>query len=151
MADVTKNLGRAIIAGFVATFIATRWGYMEERVGLPKLDFLSFVGSQIAPKDASAAFIYNWGAIQHYIDGVIFVIIYGMFFYNILPGPALFRGVIYGILLWIGTGLVYFPLSGVGLFGANLGGPFLWAVLIWHIVWGIALGVFYSLPKATSG
>lgn len=143
MGNSYRSLGWAVLAGFIATFIATRWGYLETRVGLPQLDFLTFSGSQAAPKDVSPAFIYNWGAILHYVDGVIFAIIYDRYIYGRLPGHDLFRGLIYGILVWIGAGLVYLPLSGAGLFGAGLGGPFLWAVLIWHIVWGIVLGVFY--------
>lgn len=143
MANSYRSLGWAMLSGFIATFVATRWGYLETQVGLPPLDFLTFAGSQVAPKDASAAFVYNWGALLHYVDGALFGVIYDRYIYARLPGHNLFRGLIYGILVWIGAGLVYLPLSGGGLFGATMGGPFLWAVLIWHIVWGIVLGVFY--------
>lgn len=142
-----KNLGQAILAGFLATLIATWWGFIETGVGLPRLDLLTAAGSKVAPEGASPAFVYNWGAILHYLDGVTFAILYDRFFYSRLPGPDIFRGVIYGILVWVGAGLVYLPLVGAGLFGAHQGGPFLWAILIWHLVWGVALGVFYVSPR----
>ncbi len=148
MADLTRNLGRAAAAGFIATYIATRWGYLGATVGLRRLDLISFVGAQVSQRDSSPDFIYNWGAILHYVDGMILAVIFSLYFYSRLPGPVLFRGLIYSILVWIGAGLVYLPLAGGGLFGATFGGPFVWAVLISHIVWGIALGAFYSHPRA---
>lgn len=143
MAYSYKNLGKTVIAGFIATHIATFWGYLETGVGLPRLDLLTAVGVKIVPQGVSAAFTYNWGAVFHYLDGIIFVLLYDRFFYSRLPGHDIFRGLVYGILVWIGSGLVYLPLVGGGLFGAAWGGPFLWSVMIWHLVWGVALGVFY--------
>ena len=71
--------------------------------------------------------------------------IYGFWFNAFLPGSAVIRGAIYGVLVWI----LMLILGGVfGFFKEatypDPTGPTLFLVLVLHIVWGAILGVLYE-------
>lgn len=147
------KFGRALVVGFIATFVATIYGYWEVAVGLPKLDFAMVLGLDLAPEGASREFAYTLGMVQHFIDGMLLALIFVRLFVGFLPGHYLLKGLVFGIIVWVGSSLVASPIHGAGLFWIRWRVPALVGVFVWHIIWGIALGVTYylALPKNKEG
>lgn len=76
---------------------------------------------------------------------VVVAYIYGYWFNSFLPGTAVVRGVIFGILLWI----LMLILGGVSAFFkeatfAEPAGTTVFLALVLHFVWGATLGVLYE-------
>jgi hypothetical protein len=138
------NPGKAMLAGFVATFIMTLLAYTGPIIGMPKMDFaalLASVFSNQTPQEWSGSW-WN-GMVIHFIDGtVIFSLIYAYLLYQILPGADWLRGAQWGIILWILSEAIVLPAMGLGFFSANTPRPFLWAFgsLLGHLVYGATLG-----------
>ena len=139
------EFGRALVVGFIATFVATIYGYWEVAVGLPKLDFAMVLGLDLAPEEASREFAYALGMVQHFIDGMLLGLIFVRIFVRFLPGHYVIKGLVFGIIAWVGSSLVASPIHGAGLFWIRWRVPALVGVFVWHIVWGITLGVTYYL------
>jgi hypothetical protein len=72
---------RAVTVAFIATFVATVYGYWEVLFGLPKLDFASVLGRRLVPEGSSPEFVFNWGMAQHFIDSIILGVLYAQFFH----------------------------------------------------------------------
>ena len=77
--------------------------------------------------------------------GIALAYIYGYWFSAFLPGTAVIRGVIYGVLLWI----LMLILGGVSSFFKEAtypdpAGPVIFLTLVLHVVWGGVLGVLYE-------
>src|SRR3990172_2774428 len=139
------EFGRALVVGFIATFVATIYGYWEVAVGLPKLDFAMVLGLDLAPEGASREFAYALGMVQHFIDGMLLGLIFVRIFVRFLPGHYVIKGLVFGIIAWVGSSLGAPPLHRGWVFLKRLAGPALIRVFVWHIVWGITLGVTYYL------
>ena len=65
----------AILAGIVATHVATIIGFWLPAVGLPKLDWPSVNGGVFTPY-GSAIQQFVSGSIFHYTDGVVFTVVF---------------------------------------------------------------------------
>jgi len=71
--------------------------------------------------------------------------IYGYWFSAFLPGTAVIRGVIYGVLIWI----LMLILGGVSSFFKEAiypdpAGGIIFLTLVLHVVWGGVLGLLYE-------
>lgn len=142
------EFGRAIASSVIATFVATVYGYWEVSLGLPKLDFATLLGQRLVPEGSSREFTFGWGMAQHFIDGVILGILYIRFFHSIARWPRWLSGLLYGLLVWLASGIVTSPLFKAGFFWWGWGGPALFGVLIWHLLWGLALGITWYISEA---
>ena len=159
----------AIIGGLLATHITTNLGMWYHGIGLPDLNFnllngyLVFGNSAMDPKgmqDPVALTLF--GGLVHYGQGVAFAVIFAFGIHPLLPikntlGGNIAKAIIWGLILatlsavwWINL----FPnLAGpgtnAGIFMTNLGADWwkwLLAVYLWHVVYGLNLGLFYQ-PK----
>src|SRR3990167_5555894 len=77
--------------------------------------------------------------------GIALTYIYGYWFSAFLPGTAVIRGVIYGVLIWI----LMLILGGVSSFFKEAtypdpAGPTVFLALVLHLVWGTVLGTLYE-------
>jgi hypothetical protein len=75
--------------------------------------------------------------------------------YRLLPGQnGAVKGLVFGVLGWIGMGLFFFPLLGRGLFATQAGLGLLPSVfsLLMVLTYSITLGIVYSVlrPKRSS-
>src|SRR5712691_7134469 len=108
----------AIVAGIVATHIATITGFWYPAVGLPPLDWNRTNGGIYTPEGDSLVRFVS-GSVYHYIDGVVFSIMYAIAIHPRLPWRNtalgnLAKGLVFG---WILTTIslsfmvprVYFP------------------------------------------
>lgn len=141
------EFSRAVIVSFIATFVATVYGYWETSFGLPRLDFASLLGGRLVPEGSSREFAFGWGMAQLFADGVLLGALYVRYFPAMVPWPHWLSGLAYGVLVWIASGIVTSPLFNAGFFWWGWGGPGLFGVLIWHLVWGLALGVVYAIAE----
>ena len=164
----------AAFAAFVATQIATIWGYYGPGIGLPSLPFPNYNGLLFAPAsvqfaaDGSSNFgnaaSFAVGQSIHFVNGIVFGLWFGLVVYNKIPTffakmKSIQKGVLFAIVQTIiSTGFlfpyVYARKLGFGIFsfGDNVLGtnhdhwklPF--AILLWHLIWGAILGYLYD-PK----
>lgn len=143
----------AILAGLVATHLATIIGYWMPGIGLPQLDWNRVNGAVFTPNQSpNVQFVA--GGFFHYTDGIVLSVLFALLMHPRLPGRStprnnLLKGLAYGTLLTVIALVfmvprVYLPHTDVGFFSVNLGWKFLLAVFLWHVVYGIHLGVIYN-------
>jgi hypothetical protein len=154
------RVSAALLAGLVATHMATVVGYFMPGVGLPQLDWNRINGAIYTPK-ASPDVQFLSGGIFHYVDGIVFTAVFVIAVYPLLGwrstalGNAV-KGLFFGTLLaTISCAFmiprVYFPHAHVGFFSHHLGWKLVLAVYLWHWVYGLHLGLIYNpLARARS-
>ena len=133
-----KTITNSIIAGISATIVLTVMMFLKGMMGLmPELDIIHMLAEMLG-----TALIVGW--IMHFIIGAG----YGIAFHiikNILPGESfMIKGVVLGILGWLGMMLMIMPMVGAGVFGVNLGLMAPIMTLMMHIVFGAVLGLVYK-------
>jgi hypothetical protein len=151
---VTEHrVAAAILAGLVATHVATIIGYWMPGVGLPQLDWNRVNGLVYTPK-SSPNIQFLAGGIYHYTDGIVFAVMYAVALHPLLRWRSsstgnIVKGLVFGTILAtiscaFMTPRVYFPKVDVGFFSHHLGWKLIVAVYVWHWVYGAHLGVIYN-------
>jgi uncharacterized membrane protein YagU involved in acid resistance len=128
---------RAVTSGLAGTAAMTAVLLMAPAMGMPPMD----IGKMLASRMGGIVAL-GWSA--HFVIGVILAVIYAAAFARILPGPAMARGALYGLLPWLAAQLVVMPMMGMGLFSGSMamaGGS-----LMGHLVYGAGVGLIYGLP-----
>jgi len=144
----------ALLGGIIATHIATVFGFMETGIGLPRLDWLSTNGVLYLPHGSPQTQLF-FGAMFHYTDGIVFAVLYAAAFHPVLPWRStptgnILKGMLFGtVLATIAAGFlaerVYYPGLNVGFFANHLGWKSVFAIYLWHWVYGAHLGVIYNV------
>ena len=152
------RVGAAALVGVIATAIATYFGYVFPAIGLPTVPWPLFNGVLGAPvEEFGTPASYFVGQSIHFVNGVVFTILYAALALHVLPfrnthGGNILKGILYSVVLTIiSLGVLvpyaYVPKQGFGLF--TFYGPDGWklpaAVLLWHVIWGFFIGVLYQL------
>jgi hypothetical protein len=147
------RVSAAVLAGLVATHMATIVGYFMPGIGLPQLDWNRINGAIYTPK-ASPDVQFLSGGVFHYVDGIVFTLVFVIAVYPLLrwastPLGNAVKGLVFGtILATISCAFmiprVYFPHGHVGFFGHHLGWKVILAVYVWHWVYGLNLGLIYN-------
>ncbi len=138
------NFLRAMVAGFIATYVMTMTGFWQAGIGLPKMDPAGMMAAQMGQG-------YGWGQAAHFLNGIILALIYARWLYGLLPGAPLLKGVLFGIMATIAAVVAVVPLisasmpTPVGIFFSNtpMPGAMLLGALIGHLAYGVALGLAY--------
>jgi len=154
------RVSAALLAGLVATHLATVVGYFMPGIGLPQLDWNRINGAIYTPK-ASPDVQFLSGGIFHYVDGIVFTAVFAIAVYPLLRwrstalGNTL-KGLFFGTILATISVVfmiprVYFPAAHVGFFSHNLGWKLILAVYLWHWVYGMNLGMIYNPPARDHG
>ena len=96
-------VGGLAVTGLVATQIVTYLGYCFKAIGLPTLPWPAYNGALIGGADtwASPLAQYWAGQSMHYVNGIVFTILFGMVARAKLPGSHVIKGVLYGVVLAI--------------------------------------------------
>jgi hypothetical protein len=162
----------------IATQLGTYFGYVFPAVGLPVLPwplYNGILGTTFADglngANATGAFdtvfatsgeSFFVGNALHYVNGIVFAILFGVLFREDVPikntfGGNIAKGLLYAVIMTIiSAGLLvpyaYVPEQGYGLFLFD--GPDGWklpfAILIWHLIYGLFLGILYQPERVES-
>jgi hypothetical protein len=86
--------------------------------------------------------------VVNLIIGLAFALIYTRFFEPKLSGPGWRNGMLFSLVLWALSAIVFFPAAGLGIFATGIdAGPLpVIGNLIAHLVYGAALGALYAIP-----
>ncbi|MCK2244620.1 MULTISPECIES: hypothetical protein [unclassified Crossiella] len=149
------RVAAALLAGLVATHVATIIGYWFQGVGLSRLDWNSANGFVYTPF-GSAIEKFVIGGVFHYLDGIVFAVVFACALHPLLP----WRNTQFGNLakgLTLGTALavvsvafmtpyVYAPARGAeaGFLSLDLGWKYIVAVFVWHWIYGLHLALVYN-------
>ena len=158
--DRHRVAGIALV-GVIATQLGTYFGYVFPAVGLPTVPWPLYngvlgLGDFKAFNTPGAFFV---GQTLHYVNGIVFAILYAVLFLPLMPfrntrGGNLISGIIYTLIMTvISIGFLvpyaYVPHSGYGFF--TFYGPDGWklpaAVLLWHLIYGFFLGTLYMVKN----
>lgn len=175
---IGRNAGKsAVIAGFIATHIATVAGLWFDGARLPKFDFNAlngYLALGLTYGFANPAQNFIIGGVIHYTSGILWGVIFALMVHPMLgkvirplaalnPTTNLVKGIIWGVTLWIISSALWMPLL-IGPLFAPIGvgvGPFLtkfgpyglqamFTNLLWHTIYGVNLGLLFS-PRVVSG
>lgn len=134
---------RAVVSGFIGTIVFTLMMHFVAPVMTgQKMDIAAKLGEMTHTGLAGGIFI-------HFFNGaVIFPLIYVFLLYQFLPGSPWQKGLLWGVILWLGVELVMVPMMGGGVFSTRMGGPkVVAAALIGHLVYGAIFGVITGGPE----
>ena len=136
------NLGKAIAGGFAGTILLT----LMMRFAAPmmtgqKMDMAGKLGGMTGMGPIA-------GMVMHLIVGsVIFALIYVFVMFRFLPGAPWLKGVLSGVIFWLGLEAFMMPMIGGGFFSSEMGGmKMVVAALMAHLVYGVALGGIAGAP-----
>ena len=131
---VKPNWMRAIVGGFVGTLALT---FMIYQVA-PKMGVKMDIAGQLGQMFGS----WTMGLVLHFILGtVVYSLIYALLAYRFLPGPPVMKGLVWGVVLWLGLQLVAMPMMGAGVLSTRAGGmKAVIGSLFAHLAYGALLG-----------
>jgi hypothetical protein len=77
---------------------------------------------------------------------VVFPLFLVYFFWNVLPGPAMVKAVLWAMILWVVSEAAFLPSMAGGFFSTRLPRPVLAATLLFvaHLFYGFSLGIACS-------
>lgn len=138
------SVGRAIAGGLVGTILLT----LMMRLVAPmmtgqKMDVAGKLGDMTGMGPIA-------GMIMHFLVGsVIFGLIYAFVLFRFLPGAPWQKGLLSGVIFWLGLEILMMPMMGGGFFSSQMGGmKIVVAALIAHLVYGAALGLIAGSTAA---
>jgi hypothetical protein len=149
----------ALVGGLVAVHVATILGLWMGDFGLKRLDWPTANGLVYIP-DAGPVALFLVGGLFHYLDGMFFALVFALALAPHLPFGSSTRGnvlkaLLFGLVLsvvalLIMTPLVYAPARGsvAGFFSHNFGWQYIVGNLIFHLVYGLHLGLIYNPSDA---
>lgn len=130
------NIGKAILGGFVGTILLTLMTqFVAPMMTGHKMDMAAKLGDMTGAGRPM-------GMLMHFFTGsIVFALIYMFVFFRFLPGAPWIKGLISGVIFWLGLEIAMMPMIGGGLFSSQIGGmKVAVAALIAHLVYGAALG-----------
>ena len=147
-----------ILVSVIATQLGTYFGHVFPAFGLPSLPWPLFNGLLGAPaEEFGSASQFFVGQNLHYINGIVFGVLYALLALPLMPfrntmGGNIASGLLYAVIMTIiSIGLLvpyaYAPNQGYGFFSFYT--PDTWklplAVLIWHLIYGLFLGMLFQV------
>ena len=135
------NVWKAGAGGFLGTVIFTlMMRFVTPMMGV-RMDIVAKLGEMTHTGMAG-------GLLTHFLNGtVIFPLIYVYLLYRFLPGSPWQKGLVWGVVLWLGLEIVMMPMLGGGMFSTEMGGmKAVIAALMGHLVYGIVFGAVAGAP-----
>jgi hypothetical protein len=160
----SSRLVTALVAGFVATHIATVTGYWYHGINMPDLGWPNFNGVLLLGTDASPLAQFWAGTVYHTATGISYALFYAYIIHPWLPiknsrGGNILKALIWAAILATISAIWWVPQlfnsvyqADLGWFSQNVGPLFFnsseWTVpvgiYLWHAVWGLTLGLIYN-------
>lgn len=134
-----QHVTRGIIAGLAGTVALSALMVMKSMMGLmPELDVIGMLAGM-----THTGPIVGW--IIHFAIGAIaWGALFAILNDSIPGGSQVVKGVVLGLVAWLGMMLFIMPMAGQGLFGLAIGpmAPIMTAVL--HVIFGAVMGWVYA-------
>ncbi len=147
------NILSAIIAGVVASLVFSMILWMAPKMGMPKMDIVSLLGSMFGTK---VNLVLGW--IMHLMMGVIFALLYAFLWSRGIGAATWLGGLIFGAVQWLIVGMIMgmIPMLHVGIKSGGVKAPGLWMTnngglmafmggLVGHMIFGAVLAISYGL------
>jgi hypothetical protein len=148
-------LRASVTSGFIATFamtvtaaiaygIANAWG--DANGNSLERNLHALTANPLTENVGDALFI---GLIVNVVMGIVWAAIYARLFEPYVEGPTWQKGIMFALIPWILSILVFFPLAGVGMLGSDIdaGGLPVLGNLILHLVYGVTLAYMYAVEE----
>ncbi len=131
----------ACAASFLATYAHLVVALLGDRVGLVRLDFGKGLAMLLFGESFGGKAPYALGLIAVHLNGIIFGLLYATAFAAHVPGPHIWRGVLWGGVLLVFSQCVFNPfVTGHGFFSRKMH-PRAWqTAVLAHAVYGGVLG-----------
>ena len=144
------SIKSGLTAGFAASAAIGALMVIKAQLGI--LPELNPIGDIVAIVDryTGLKFPPDTGWIGHFLIGTIGWGIIYTWIRKSLPGPAVVKGMIFGLLAWLAMMIVFMPVAGHGLFGLSLGIAVPIAALVLHLVFGAVLGAVYASTRSSA-
>lgn len=138
-----SNSMRGMIAGLVATLVLSAFMLLKGSMALwPELNLVRL--------------LVNLGSIQtvaawmdHFIIGVV---IWGLLFAGLdatwETRAYWLKGLVFGVFAWLMMMILFMPLTKAGFFGVKIGPSAMYVTLMYHLLYGLVLGVTYGVLTA---
>lgn len=136
------DIRRAILGGFVGTVLLTLMTlFVAPMMTGQKMDMAAKLSEMMGTNPLI-------GMAMHFLIGSgVFPLIYVLVLFRFLPGAPWIKGLISGVIFWLGLEIVAMPMMGGGVFSSQMGGmKTAMAALIAHLVYGAALGGIAGAP-----
>ena len=128
-------------AGVLATYVHMVLALWAPRFGLPRLDFAKMMADLSFGESFKDEPPYWLGLAALHLNGIVFALLYATVFGPILPGPDIFRGLLYGGILLVGSQCVFVPLVlRGGFFGLKHDRRAWMTAILVHAIYGLILG-----------
>jgi uncharacterized membrane protein YagU involved in acid resistance len=135
---MTRNWGKAVVAGLVGTVVMTAIGlWVAPMMGIPRMNPAEMLAGAMGGNA-----LLGW--VGHFMIGSILAVIYAAVA-PALPGPPAVRGAIYGLAPWLVAMLMVMPMMGMPAFGGAA--AMAMGSLIGHLVYGAVVGAIYGRPE----
>lgn len=146
------NIFNAVIAGVAASLVFSFVLAMAPKMGMPKMDIVSLLGSMFSAKSNQAL-----GWMMHLMTGIVFALIYALLWSSGISAATWVGGLIFGAAQWLVVGMVMgmMPMMHVGIKSGAVKAPGLWMTnngglmafmggLVGHMIFGIVIALVYS-------
>jgi len=136
------SIGRACLAGFIATTIVTFMVYFvsPNMTGGPS-DLAGMVVGML-----NLSWILAIG-VYYLIGALLMPVVYTRLFNPWLAGGPVIRGMTWGVMLWVVSQALIVPATGGGMFSSATGGlRVVLESLVGHLVYGLVFGVWLGVP-----
>ncbi len=147
------NILGAVVAGIVATIVFTMILMMAPKMGMPKMDIVSLLGSMFSAK---SNLVLGW--MMHLMMGVIFALIYAFLWSRGIGAATWTNGLVFGAVHWliIGVVMAVVPMLHVGIKSGAVKAPGLWMTgnggglmafmggLVGHAIFGALVALIYA-------
>ena len=147
------SIAGAIIAGLVATMVMSMVMVMAPKMGMPKMEIWTMLGSMFQKNGNS---LLGW--VMHLMMGVVFAIMYAVLWSLGIGKATVAYGAVFGVAHWIVAGMVMgmVPMMHAGIKAGTVKAPGLYMMsdggmmafvggLIGHVVFGITVALVYAL------
>jgi len=138
-----SNSTKGMIAGFVATLVLSGLLMFKSTMDLaPHLNIIRLL-TQLGSIGTVAAWM------DHFIVGTL---VWGLLFaaFNAVyeRGAYWLKGLMFGVFAWVLMMVLFMPMAKAGFFGSKIGIEAPLVTLLYHLVYGLVLGVTYGLLVA---
>jgi hypothetical protein len=136
-------LVQSILIGILASYTLLAVALWSHNLGLPRLDFSRAMANLTYGEQFDGNPPYWPGTLVIYFNGVIFALLFTYYVGQYLPGDAIFRGALWGLILWFFSGIFFVPvILREGVFLSHIH-PMAWLTsLIVHGMYGGVVGLF---------